>query len=68
MGHGGRHVHACMEADHLEEMGFDSCGFWTEGQYMLPDTRFGHGMLTALGEALTGRITASSRDWTHRRL
>ena len=25
---------------------------WTEGQYLLPDTRHGHGMLKALARAL----------------
>lgn len=27
---------------------------WTEGHYLLPDTRFGHGMLEALREGLSG--------------
>jgi hypothetical protein len=38
---------------------------WTEGHYLLPDTRFGYGMLKALAEAVTGRPSKSALDWTH---
>lgn len=38
---------------------------WTEGQYLLPDTRFGYGMLKALAEAVNGRSAKSPNDWTH---
>jgi hypothetical protein len=37
---------------------------WTEGHYLLPDTRFGYGMLHALQEALTGVQERSPLDWT----
>lgn len=36
---------------------------WTEGHYLLPDTRFGYGMLEALREALTGERSGSPKDW-----
>jgi Glycosyltransferase WbsX len=38
---------------------------WTEGHYMLPDTRFGYGMLRALKEGLTGKAREVGRDWYH---
>jgi Glycosyltransferase WbsX len=38
---------------------------WTEGHYLLPDNRFGYGMLKALAEAVTGESTKSPDDWTH---
>jgi len=43
-------------------------GCWnefTEGHYLLPDTRFGYGMLQALAEARTGERVRSPNDWTH---
>jgi hypothetical protein len=38
---------------------------WTEGHYMLPDTRFGYGMLRSLKAGLTGEAREPGRDWYH---